>query len=96
MWTESALVTEWRLEAARGGDEEGFFRYWTPSIKKLLGETSQADGGNQFLLLQVLLCHMGCRVGNGVGDVEEVTFLYGLTPGACLKCYGVNVALLAG
>ncbi|KAL4627356.1 hypothetical protein ACB092_05G160300 [Castanea dentata] len=22
MWTESALVTEWRLEAARGGDEE--------------------------------------------------------------------------
>ncbi|XP_075663915.1 uncharacterized protein LOC142633560 isoform X1 [Castanea sativa] len=39
---------------------------------------------------------MGCRVGNGVGDVEEVTFLYRLTPGACPKCYGVNVALLAG
>ncbi|XP_075663919.1 uncharacterized protein LOC142633560 isoform X2 [Castanea sativa] len=38
---------------------------------------------------------MGCRVGNGVGDVEEVTFLYRLTPGACPKCYGVNVALLA-
>ena len=39
---------------------------------------------------------MGCRVGNGVGDVEEVTFLYRLTPGACPKSYGVNVARLAG
>ncbi|XP_050266514.1 DNA mismatch repair protein MSH6 isoform X2 [Quercus robur] len=45
---------------------------------------------------KVLLCHMGCRVGNGVGDVEEVTFLYRLTPGACPKSYGVNVARLAG
>nr|POE57964.1 dna mismatch repair protein msh6 [Quercus suber] len=45
---------------------------------------------------KVLLCHMGCRVGNGVGDVEEVTFLYKLTPGACPKSYGVNVARLAG
>lgn len=39
---------------------------------------------------------MGCLVGYGVGDVEEVTFLYRLTPDACPKSYGVNVARLAG
>jgi hypothetical protein len=39
---------------------------------------------------------MACRVGNRVGDVEEVTFLYRLTPGECPKSYGVNVAWLAG
>lgn len=45
---------------------------------------------------RVLLCHMACQVGNGVGGVEEVTFLYRLSPGACPKSYGVNVARLAG
>ncbi|CAN6817417.1 unnamed protein product [Brassica oleracea] len=45
---------------------------------------------------QVSLCHMGCHVGEGSGGVEEVTFLYRLTPGACHKSYGVNVARLAG
>ncbi|XXG53994.1 hypothetical protein AAC387_Pa03g1985 [Persea americana] len=45
---------------------------------------------------KVSLCHMGCRVGKGIGGVEEVTFLYRLTPGACPKSYGVNVARLAG
>ncbi|XP_018475958.1 DNA mismatch repair protein MSH6 [Raphanus sativus] len=45
---------------------------------------------------QVSLCHMGCQVGEGTGGVEEVTFLYRLTPGACPKSYGVNVARLAG
>ncbi|XP_043720613.1 DNA mismatch repair protein MSH6 [Telopea speciosissima] len=44
---------------------------------------------------KVSLCHMACQVGKGVG-VEEVTFLYRLTPGACPKSYGVNVARLAG
>ncbi|GAB2298057.1 hypothetical protein Dimus_032132 [Dionaea muscipula] len=44
----------------------------------------------------VSLCHMACRVGKGVGGVEEVTFLYKLTPGACPKSYGVNVARIAG
>lgn len=39
---------------------------------------------------------MGCQVGEGTGGVEEVTFLYRLTPGACPKSYGVNVARLAG
>lgn len=39
---------------------------------------------------------MACQVGQGVGNVEEVTFLYRLTPGACPKSYGVNVAQLAG
>lgn len=39
---------------------------------------------------------MACQVGNGIGAVEEVTFLYRLTPGACPKSYGVNVARLAG
>lgn len=39
---------------------------------------------------------MACRVGNGVRGVEEVTFLYRLSPGACPKSYGVNVARLAG
>nr|AAT67045.1 DNA mismatch repair protein [Petunia x hybrida] len=45
---------------------------------------------------RVSLCHMGCQVGKGSGDLEEVTFLYRLTPGACPKSYGVNVARLAG
>lgn len=40
--------------------------------------------------------HMACQVGTGVGGVEEVTFLYRLTPGSCPKSYGVNVARLAG
>lgn len=39
---------------------------------------------------------MACQVGEGIGGVEEVTFLYKLTPGACPKSYGVNVARLAG
>lgn len=39
---------------------------------------------------------MACQVGNGIDAVEEVTFLYRLTPGACPKSYGVNVARLAG
>ncbi|BBH10460.1 MUTS homolog 6 [Prunus dulcis] len=45
---------------------------------------------------EVSLCHMACQVGNGDGGVEEVTFLYRLTPGACPKSYGVNIARLAG
>ncbi|KAK4273269.1 hypothetical protein QN277_021706 [Acacia crassicarpa] len=45
---------------------------------------------------KVSLCHMACQVGDGVGGVDEVTFLYRLTPGACPKSYGVNVARLAG
>lgn len=39
---------------------------------------------------------MACQVGKGSGGLEEVTFLYRLTPGACPKSYGVNVARLAG
>lgn len=45
---------------------------------------------------QVALCHMACKVGKRVGGLEEVTFLYRLTSGACPKSYGVNVARLAG
>lgn len=45
---------------------------------------------------KVSLCHMACEVGEGEGGLEEVTFLYRLTPGACPKSYGVNVARLAG
>ncbi|CAH2072047.1 unnamed protein product [Thlaspi arvense] len=45
---------------------------------------------------KVSLCHMACQVGEGRGGVEEVTFLYRLTKGACPKSYGVNVARLAG
>ncbi|KAL7586811.1 hypothetical protein Lser_V15G41433 [Lactuca serriola] len=45
---------------------------------------------------KVSLCHMACQVGDGDGGVEEVTFLYKLTLGACPKSYGVNVARLAG
>ncbi|XP_057719078.1 DNA mismatch repair protein MSH6-like [Arachis stenosperma] len=39
---------------------------------------------------------MACQVGSGTIGVDEVTFLYRLTPGACPKSYGVNVARLAG
>lgn len=39
---------------------------------------------------------MACQVGKGDEGIEEVTFLYRLTPGACPKSYGVNVARLAG
>uniref|UniRef100_A0A803M7J7 DNA mismatch repair protein n=1 Tax=Chenopodium quinoa TaxID=63459 RepID=A0A803M7J7_CHEQI len=45
---------------------------------------------------KVSLCHMGCQVGKGDRGLEEVTFLYRLTQGACPKSYGVNVARLAG
>ncbi|KAL1312736.1 hypothetical protein HN51_039337 [Arachis hypogaea] len=45
---------------------------------------------------KVSLCHMACQVGSGTIGVDEVTFLYRLTPGACPKSYGVNVARLAG
>ncbi|XP_030488613.2 DNA mismatch repair protein MSH6 [Cannabis sativa] len=45
---------------------------------------------------KVQLCHMACQVGSSVGAIEEVTFLYRLTHGACPKSYGVNVARLAG
>lgn len=41
------------------------------------------------------MCHMACQVGI-VEGVEEVTFLYKLTPGSCPQSYGVNVARLAG
>ncbi|KAF8006661.1 hypothetical protein BT93_K0846 [Corymbia citriodora subsp. variegata] len=44
----------------------------------------------------VSLCHMACQVGDGADSIEEVTFLYRLTPGPCPKSYGVNVARLAG
>lgn len=39
---------------------------------------------------------MACQVGDGTDGIEEVTFLYRLTPGPCPKSYGVNVARLAG
>lgn len=39
---------------------------------------------------------MACEVGKGERGLEEVTFLYRLTPGSCPKSYGVNVARLAG
>lgn len=45
---------------------------------------------------KVLLCHMACQVGKRVSGLEEVTFLYRLSPGSCPKSYGVNVAHLAG
>ncbi|KAK8958385.1 DNA mismatch repair protein MSH6 [Platanthera guangdongensis] len=45
---------------------------------------------------RVSVCHMACRVEMGTYGVEEVTFLYRLTPGSCPKSYGINVARLAG
>ncbi|CAK8544398.1 unnamed protein product [Lathyrus sativus] len=45
---------------------------------------------------KVCLSHMACQVGSGNEGLDEVTFLYRLTPGACPKSYGVNVARLAG
>ncbi|KAF3784024.1 DNA mismatch repair protein [Nymphaea thermarum] len=44
---------------------------------------------------QVGLFHMACQVEKRVDGIEEVTFLYKLTPGACPRSYGVNVACLA-
>lgn len=55
----------------------------------------------------VAIKHMACKVttpqntpnnddDDGGAAVEEVTFLYKLTQGACPKSYGVNVARLAG
>ncbi|ESW35166.1 hypothetical protein PHAVU_001G212500 [Phaseolus vulgaris] len=45
---------------------------------------------------KVCLSHMACQVGGGIAGLDEVTFLYRLTPGACPKSYGVNVARIAG
>lgn len=48
------------------------------------------------MLVKVCLSHMACQVGDGIAGLDEVTFLYRLTPGACPKSYGVNVARIAG
>lgn len=45
---------------------------------------------------KVCLAHMACQVGSGNEGLDEVTFLYRLSAGACPKSYGVNVARLAG
>ncbi|XP_020276973.1 DNA mismatch repair protein MSH6-like isoform X2 [Asparagus officinalis] len=45
---------------------------------------------------KVSLFHMACQVEKGTGGIEEVSFLYRLTPGSCPKSYGINVARLAG
>lgn len=47
-------------------------------------------------VVKVSLSHMACQVGSGSEGLDEVTFLYRLTAGACPKSYGVNVARLAG
>jgi DNA mismatch repair protein MSH6 len=46
----------------------------------------------------VAIKHMACAVTPAENDdgVDQVTFLYRLTEGACPKSYGVNVARLAG
>jgi DNA mismatch repair protein MSH6 len=47
----------------------------------------------------VAIKHMACAVTpaeDGRDGVDQVTFLYRLTEGACPKSYGVNVARLAG
>ncbi len=47
----------------------------------------------------VAIKHMACAVTpaeDGGDGVDQVTFLYRLTEGACPKSYGVNVARLAG
>lgn len=46
----------------------------------------------------VAIKHMACAVTPAAeaGGVDEVTFLYRLSAGACPKSYGVNVARLAG
>ncbi|XP_052723779.1 uncharacterized protein LOC128193734 [Vigna angularis] len=50
----------------------------------------------QARLSKVCLSHMACQVGDGIAGLDEVTFLYRLTPGACPKSYGVNVARIVG
>jgi len=47
-------------------------------------------------VVKVCLAHMACQVGSGNEGLDEVTFLYRLSAGACPKSYGVNVARLAG
>nr|KAJ0212982.1 hypothetical protein LSAT_V11C400224020 [Lactuca sativa] len=42
----------------------------------------------------VSLCYMACQVGDGDGGVEDVTFLYKLTIGACPKSCGLPDAVL--
>ncbi|KOM28280.1 hypothetical protein LR48_Vigan511s010300 [Vigna angularis] len=49
----------------------------------------------QARLSKVCLSYMACQVGDGIAGLEEVTFLYRLTPGAYPKSYGVNVARIA-
>ena len=46
----------------------------------------------------VAIKHMACAVtpAEEAGGVDQVTFLYRLSDGACPKSYGVNVARLAG
>ena len=69
---------------------------WLSCLLSYISETDQHFVWLPLHSRQVLLSHMACQVGRGIGGVEEVTFLYRLTAGACPKSYGVNVARLAG
>lgn len=71
-----------------------FKQLWPPKKAREIWKCIMT--ANRCCFIQVSLCHMGCQVGKGVGDVEEVTFLYRLSAGICPKSYGVNVARLAG
>mmetsp|Transcript_20117 Transcript_20117/g.43814 ORF Transcript_20117/g.43814 Transcript_20117/m.43814 type:complete len:279 (+) Transcript_20117:142-978(+) len=56
-------------------------------------QPGEAAGGDPMELDQQAA---GVSGGKEVDDVQEVTFLYRLTQGACPKSYGTNVARLAG
>ncbi|KAL7752170.1 DNA mismatch repair protein msh6 [Sorochytrium milnesiophthora] len=65
----------------------GLFSTHYGMLTQEFGETVAPSG-------RVANWHMGCLVDELVS--RQVTFLYKLTPGACPKSYGMNVANMAG
>eukprot|EP00258_Populus_trichocarpa_P024994 XP_024441013.1 DNA mismatch repair protein MSH6 [Populus trichocarpa] len=51
---ESSLARHLKEQQKLLGDTSGFYRYWTPSIKKFLGELSQAESEKESALKSIL------------------------------------------
>lgn len=84
--------THYHRLAAENKDSKVIDSYLVPWIDIIYA----LNCGTEYRTSQVSLCHMACEISKGEGGLEEVTFLYKLTPGSCPKSYGVNVARLAG
>lgn len=59
-------------------DMQGFFRYWTPAIKKLIGELSQAEAEKELKLKSILQRLIGRFCENHVKWRQMVSTIAGI------------------